>query len=201
MLPDNSVRDSSLWHRYQQGDTVALGQLMAEHYSTLLHYGTRFTRDTDCIRDCIQDVFVELWNRRKNLRLLTDEQVKPYLMTMLRRLLHAHYLDQQRFTFTNITEETSPALTSLSPEYELIDDEARAGNAHRIRELLEKLPARAREAVHLRFFDNLDRQAVAQIMGISEQSVSNLLQNAFRFLRQHATAEQFWFVLMPLFMV
>jgi DNA-directed RNA polymerase specialized sigma24 family protein len=38
----------------------------------------------------------------------------------------------------------------------------------------------------------MDRAAIAQIMGISEQSVSNLFQEAFRFIRRQVTSDQFW---------
>ncbi|ARK10639.1 sigma-70 family RNA polymerase sigma factor [Fibrella sp. ES10-3-2-2] len=192
--------ESMLWHRFQAGDSDALGELMARHYTTLLRYGTRFTRDTDCIRDCMQDVFVELWNRRDTLRSLGAGQVKTYLMTVLRRLLHEQYLNQSRFSFLNVDDDALPLSASFSPEDQLISAEMNTTNADRIRQLVSRLPQRAKEAIHLRFFDNLDRQAVAQIMGISEQSVSNLLQEAFRLLRQQTSTEQFWMVLLPLFL-
>lgn len=199
MSPDHIVEDAALWHCYQQGDPSALGQLMAAHYVSLLHYGTRFTRDTDRIRDCMQDVFVELWNRRDNLSQLTSGQVKPYLMTMLRRLLHEEHLNQQRFTLNSLTDESDQLPVALSPEEQLIGAEMALDTTHRIHLLIGKLPQRAKEAIHLRFFSNLERKDVAQIMGISEQSVSNLIQEAFRQLRQHTTAEQFWLVLLVLF--
>ncbi len=189
-----------LWQRFQTGDSDALGELMARHYTALLRYGTRFTHDTDCIRDCMQDVFVELWNRRDTLRSLGAGQVKPYLMTILRRLLHEQYLNQSRLSFLNADDNALPLSASFSPEDQLINAEMNTTNADRIQLLVGRLPQRAKEAIHLRFFDNLDRQAVAQIMGISEQSVSNLLQEAFRLLRQQTSTEQFWMVLLPLFL-
>ncbi|KAB7731792.1 sigma-70 family RNA polymerase sigma factor [Rudanella paleaurantiibacter] len=190
MSTANFVDDALLWHRFQRGDTTALGQLMSAHYSALLHYGSRFTRNTDNIRDCIQDTFVELWNRRDTLRSLTGGQVKPYLMTVLRRLLHQTYLHESRFTLLLSTDEA--ATESFSPEDRLIEQETGQLSNARIRQLLDELPRRSREAIYLRFFDNLDRAAIAQIMGISEQSVSNLFQEAFRFIRRQATSDQFW---------
>lgn len=192
--------ECALWHRFQQGDSDALGQLMAMHYAALLHYGTRFTRNTDAIRDSLQDVFVELWHRRENLRLLTAGQVKPYLMTTLRRLLHARHIDGQRFALAPLADDSERLPTTFSPEEQLIDDESHTETIHRVRQLIDRLPPRAREAVHLRFFDNLDRPAVAQIMGISEQSVSNLLHEAFRSMRQH-TIREFLLQVIPFFIV
>ena len=194
---ETSTDESALWHRFQQGDSDALGRLMAMHYPALFHYGSRFTRNTDSIRDGMQDVFVELWNRRENLRLLATGQVKPYLMTMLRRLLHEQPLDQEGFTLVQLTDESAQLPATYSPEEQLITDERHSHTSHRIRQLIDRLPPRAREAVHLRFFDNLDRVAVAQIMGISEQSVSNLLQEAFRLLRQRTDVREFLLQVIP----
>ncbi len=195
--------DALLWERFRAGDAGPLGELMSIHYTALLRYGTKFSRDTNFVRDCMQDVFVELWNRRATLSPLTSPQVRPYLMTILRRLLHKAYLRQQQIDFQDISENSSlPAfVVSFTHEDQLIDDEKTRGNLSRIRQLLDNLPRRSKEVIYLRFYDNLDRPAIAQIMGISEQSVSNLLQETLRLLRRHINAEQFWLLLLLCFAV
>lgn len=190
--------DALLWNRFQQGDTESLGQLMTQHYTTLIHYGTKFNRNTDFIRDCMQDMFVELWNRRATLSPLTASQVRPYLMTMLRRLLHQHHLHQQRIGFQDVSDGDESSLFAISfpPEEQFIDSETVQINKVRIGQLLDELPRRAKEAIYLRFYEELDRSAIAGIMGISEQSVSNLFQTTFRHLRQQMNAELFWLCLL-----
>jgi RNA polymerase sigma factor (sigma-70 family) len=190
--------DALLWRQFQQGDSASLGQLMTKHYTALIHYGTKFNRNTDFIRDCMQDIFVELWNRRTKLSLLSATQVRPYLMTMLRRLLHQSYLDKQRYDFQPISEDSDPSIfeISFSPEDQFITNENLHQHANRVGQLLDKLPLRAKEAVYLRFYENLDRSSIAQIMGISEQSVSNLFQTTFRQLREQIKPELFWLCLL-----
>lgn len=194
MHPEHSDTDAFLWSQFQKGDPESLGQLMTRHYPMLLRYGTRFTRNSCFVRDCLQDIFVELWNRRESLRVLDSGQVRPYLMTMLRRQLHQEYLQNQHFAFQDVSDQldfTLPDPTD-SAEAQLVEQEARHETTSRLRHLLHGLPARAREAIYLRYYDELERPAIARIMGISEQSVSNLLQEAFRILRRHARAEHFW---------
>lgn len=193
--PDN---DAWLWQRFKEGDSEALGQLMTDHYTALIRYGTRFTRDTDFVRDCMQDIFVELWNRRETVSLLTSERVRPYLMTMLRRLLHQQFLERQRYEFEPVSEQENGLVfdVTFSPEDMLIETEQSQHTADRIRQLLNQLPRRSKEAIYLRFYDNLDRAAIAQVMGISEQSVSNLFQETFRLLRRHVQSKQLWLFLL-----
>lgn len=190
--------DALLWEQFRAGDAGSLGELMSTHYTALLRYGTKFSRDTDFVRDCMQDVFVELWNRRATLSSLPSPQVRPYLMTMLRRLLHKAYVQRQQFDFQGFFDDDSlPAFAvSFTHEDQLIDDEKTRGNLSRIQQLLDNLPRRSKEVVYLRFYDNLDRPAIARIMGISEQSVSNLLQETLRLLRRHSNAEQFWLLVL-----
>ncbi|MBD2702069.1 sigma-70 family RNA polymerase sigma factor [Spirosoma sp. BT702] len=198
-MHSNTVDDDALlWHQFQQGDSASLGKLMTKHYTALIHYGTKFNRNTDFIRDCMQDIFVELWNRRATLSSLSTAQVRPYLMTMLRRLLHQHYLDQQRYDFQPISEDSDTSFfdISFSPEDQFISNENLHQHANRVGQLLDKLPRRAKEAIYLRFYENLDRSSIAQIMGISEQSVSNLFQTTFRQLRQQINTEFFWLCLL-----
>jgi RNA polymerase sigma-70 factor (ECF subfamily) len=52
----------------------------------------------------------------------------------------------------------------------------------RVREAIEKLPPRAREAVVLRRIEGLSGREIAQRMGISESTVSHYVDNAMRAL-------------------
>ncbi len=188
----NELDDNVLWLSFQEGDPDALGRLMTRHYNALLKYGTKFSRNPDLLRDCIQDVFVELWNRRRSLSQLTAPQVKPYLMTVLRRLIHQEALRNQRISFRPADDDMSAFDVAFTVEEQLIDEEQTRHTVSQINQLLNQLPRRAKEAVYLRFYENLDRTAIAGIMSISEQSVSNLFQEAFRLLRQQIKSEIFW---------
>ncbi len=48
---------------------------------------------------------------------------------------------------------------------------------------LQQLPARQREVLHLRYFQEIKNQEISEIMGISYQSVCNLLQRAIKQMR------------------
>jgi RNA polymerase sigma factor (sigma-70 family) len=194
----DATDDALLWGQFQQGDPIALGKLMTKNYTALIQYGTKFNREKDDLRDCIQDIFVDLWNCRTTLSRLTTSQVLPYLMAMLRRLLHKKHLLRQRVSLIPIDDEYEDTRfnISFSPEDQLIEAEKAQANTQHIQQLINQLPTRAKEAIYLRFYHNIDRPSIAQIMGISEQSVSNLFQTTFRQLRHKVSAEIFWLLLL-----
>jgi RNA polymerase sigma factor (sigma-70 family) len=73
----------------------------------------------------------------------------------------------------------------FSPEWSLIEQESLAETTHRVAEALNQLPKRQREVIYLRYYQNLERDEIADIMGVNPQSVSNLLQAAFKTFREN----------------
>ena len=73
VMPD----DQQLWLSFRGGDHNAYNLLVRKHANLLFSYGCKFSRDEDFIKDCIQDVFFELWNRREKISHAAS--VKAYL--------------------------------------------------------------------------------------------------------------------------
>jgi hypothetical protein len=57
--------EKSLWHDLLNGDKIALEFIMNEYMDSLFLYGKRFSTDTNFIEDCIQDLFIGIWQRRE----------------------------------------------------------------------------------------------------------------------------------------
>ena len=66
-MRDSAIKpEPDLIKRLHQGDEAALASLMRMYYNDLYHYASRFTKDHDLIKDCMQEVFISLWQRREN---------------------------------------------------------------------------------------------------------------------------------------
>src|SRR5262245_27359024 len=74
-----------LWNKFRNGSADAFGELMRTHYPDLFTYGTRFTRDTPLVKDCIQDLFLSLWMNRTTIG--ETSFIKYYLLKNLRQIL------------------------------------------------------------------------------------------------------------------
>ncbi|KAA6438477.1 sigma-70 family RNA polymerase sigma factor [Dyadobacter flavalbus] len=168
------------WKLFLAGDMPAFGKLMSQHFQILFHYGNKFSRDPEFVKDCIQDVFLNLWERRAYLA--SDVAVKPYLMASLRR--HMHRTSKNFNLETAAYEQDAEFDILFSVEQEFIENEATMMMAQRVKHFVDLLPARQKEVVYLRFFQDLDRSQIAHIMDVSPQTVSNLLQIALKQLRK-----------------
>lgn len=180
-MPAYPERDLDLWDAFRQGDEQAFAQIYGSYVHVLYRYGLKITQDTSLIEDCIQDLFIELWDSRT--RLGETDAIKFYLFRVMRRKVYKR-LSSRSFTHSDLLEVASD-ITVDSYESLLIIDQESAAQKDRLHQAMALLPARQREAVNLRFFHNFSYEQVADIMDINLQSVHNTIQKAMKLLRAH----------------
>jgi RNA polymerase sigma factor (sigma-70 family) len=183
-----------LWNEFRNGNADAFGELMRTHYPDLFNYGTRFTKDEELVKDCIQDLFLALWMNR--LTISETSFVKYYLLKSLRHnLTRAINKSRQRpeTHFQDLFNNAPPV------ENQLIREEHLADLAKKMRKVLAGLTRRQQEVIYLRFYMDADADEIAEIMSLSHQSVYNLLHDALRRLKKVSPKKAFWFPhLLPL---
>lgn len=179
-----TLNDAHLWQQLRAGSELALGRLIKKYFNPLQNYGYKFVRDEDFVKDCVQEVFIEVWSRRQNLS--QPESVRAYLLSSVRkRVLRTGY--RQKVMRENEAPDLENDLNfvEFSPEWSLIEQESLAEMTQKVADLLNQLPKRQREVIYLRFYQNLEREEIAEIMDVNPQSVSNLLQTAFKTFREN----------------
>jgi RNA polymerase sigma factor (sigma-70 family) len=181
MVDRNSISET-LWLRFKEGDPAAFDELAKKFYRTLYHYASKFSNDSDFIRDCLQELFLDLWEHRANLTKV--QSPKAYLFTALRHKIvrESEYL--KRFQHS---KEIAFAQTEVdhSVEHRLVDDEEQRLQLLKLHRQLSQLSRRQQEALYLRFFENLDNEAIATIMGMTRPSVANLISGTLKELKEN----------------
>jgi RNA polymerase sigma factor (sigma-70 family) len=171
--------DTLLWQRFRTGDSAAFDQLVQLYYRTLFRYGTRLDADDEYIKDCIQDVFVELWQRRNTVS--ETEFVKFYLLKSLRRRIfrgRAKWNAQWESLSDNYQFEVE-----FSIESRLITQETTFIQIQQLERLLNQLTKRQKEVIFLKFYQDLTHEQIADVMALNRQSVYNILHEAIQRLR------------------
>lgn len=176
-----SDKDSKIWNAFRHGNREALDYIFKEHASSLFSYGTRFTRDQELVLDCIQDLFVELWNRRQSLS--DTKSIKFYLLKSLRRrIARTVHSVRRRDAITDEVQYMEEKM-NFSIEQFMVAQEADQATKASLRRALEGLTKRQRESVYLKFFQGLNNEAIASVMGLTETSACTLVSQAIRALR------------------
>ncbi|WP_126243302.1 RNA polymerase sigma factor [Chitinophaga rhizosphaerae] len=169
------------WIRMKSGDLSAFERLYRAHVQPMMRYGLKITDDPALVQDCIQDLFEETWKNRQHLS--DTPYPKYYLLRALRNKL-SKALSKQSFVRNGELNLASGELLSGYVELEIVARETENLNRETLRHLLDELPRRQQEAIHLRFYHNVSYENIAEMMDMNYQSVLNLVQRALKALRK-----------------
>ena len=166
--------DEAVWSMFKRGDKEAFAILYQRHFKMLFQYGTKLADDSDLVKDCVHDVFVDLWKRKANLA--DPKSVKAYLLSAMQHKL-IRQLSRARSRQNKITPSDTPDLVRCR-EDQMIEDQIELEQNYVVNKALQVLTKRQREAVYLKFYCNLSYKEVAASMSISVDSIYNLISKA-----------------------
>jgi len=178
----------TLWNQFRQDDEPSFARLYQCYVQLLYNYCTQFSADKALIKDCIHDLFVELWQDRHTLGDTTS--VRYYLMASIKRKLVRHLNAQQKNTSSEEIPLEYHHLYTASAESYVIAQEDYLQTNRNLNEALEKLPRRQREAIFLKFYVNMTNEEISNFMKINIQSVYNLVFGALTSLKKQLSMER-----------
>jgi len=142
----------------------------------LIRYAHGYTGDLEDARDIVQDVFVKL---SQNLATLDHERLAPWLFTVCRNRALDHHRKHQRIVVMETETLDLEPSTDPAPNDAMETRET----ATALRELIETLPSRQREAVRLKFIAGLDYQQISSAMKTSIGNVGYLIHHGVAALK------------------
>lgn len=174
-----SLTDYQLWKDFRAGDLAAYSVIYRKYFFVLYSYGKRISHDHELIKDCIQDLFIKIWNNRETLADTTS--IRYYLLTSLKRKLfdtlelsNRRYLSEVDITdIENMESETSS------------EDRDPYGQKEKVLKAVAKLSKHRQQILQKKFFENRSNQEIANEFNITVQSVYNLVFKTLHSLRKN----------------
>lgn len=168
-----------IWDKMRSGDENAYRQIYENHFDMLHRYGRKIAWDEGQCEDCIQDLFIKLWQKRDSLG--TTDSIKNYLFTSLRRLIIRKQKDRSKATDPVDMKNHDDA----EPTFEefLIQDEIDEEKKQKLQSALTQISARQREVIYLRFYQNMEYEEICEVMNISYQGARNMLFKAVKSMK------------------
>ncbi len=175
-----TLSDGQLWAAFKSGNSRAYALIYERHVRLLFNYGSKISDDRDLVKDCIQDLFYHLWQRRQNLG--NTNRISFYLFKSLRRSL-----------VEKISKSSDSKNISIdyhfkvipSHENELVENQTWEDDRKKLTDALGKLPGRQKEAIYLKFYHNLSFEEIATIMAVNKRSIYKLIHKALHNLQKH----------------
>ena len=168
-------QNEQLVEALKSGSKAAFDEIYEMFWDRLLVFAFNILHDQQASEDIVQEVFVDLWQRRKHalithIRGFLFQAVKFQVVKHIRRKGNLQKYFQDFESRHYVLEEQPMEAEEL---------------AAAINESLESLPRRCREIFYLSRFEYKSNAEIAESLGLSNQTVKNQISKALQHLKQH----------------
>ncbi len=169
-----------IWERFRQKDDEAFSMLFETCAEYLYRYGRKFVSDDDFVRDCVQDLFIKLYNNRTSLS--STANPKSYLLLSMKNTIIDALCKTRRMMYVSPDD-----LPFIAEVYYLHEEDAPeaivTATGRKVKQAMETLNARQKEAIYLRLQLGLSYDEVSRMLGINYQSARNLIHRSITKIR------------------
>lgn len=177
MASYTNLLDLELWDLLKSGNRLAFDTIWYRYSPKLLNHAYNKTRDREDARDIVQETFITLWEKKETLQIKTT--LKGFLYTSIRnkilnKLLHEAVRDKYLASLLQFINDGIYETDHKIREQQLKDQIEL--------EILE-LPAKMREVFEMSRNLHLNHREIAEMLGISEKTVSRHISSAIAILK------------------
>ncbi|MEQ9289706.1 MAG: sigma-70 family RNA polymerase sigma factor [Cyclobacteriaceae bacterium] len=177
--------DQQLWAEFMNGNESAFAHIYSRFFGLLFNYGLKINTNRQMVSDCIQDLFVDIWNSRARLREV--EWLKTYLIKSLRRRILKESKTETSVLSSSLDEEYNFQI-ELSHDMQLIRQEDRLERANKLNEAMQQLTDRQKEAIFLKYHQRLSYEQIADVMTITVKATYKVMARAIEGLKSALSA-------------
>jgi len=172
-----SKDEARLIQRAREGDPAAFAEIYDLYQPAIYRYVFYRVGDVATAEDLTAEVFVRLVEKSDRL-VYRGRPLLAWLYTIARNLVTDHYRRAGRVTMLPLDEHLVAGTTSLeeSSEYTLTQQ--------RLAAAIARLTEDQRQVILLKFFEGLDNETVAQMVGKSIGAVKALQHRGLAALRR-----------------
>lgn len=176
-----------LIEEFQNGNINAFSELYDMYVQPLFYFGCNFTTDHELLKDCIQDTFIKIFQRKEDLH--NVRSFKTYLYISLKNKI---YDEMRRVSFISESEPQDLPLNYLDETVEetYVEHETRKKDLCLLANLLSCLSNRQRKAIELYYIEEKDYNEICSILNMNYQSVRNLVYRGMQKMRSNLTVAE-----------
>lgn len=169
--------ENPLWRRIRSSDITAFTQLYTDYYQFLFASGFRQCGDKEVTKDCLHDMFLEIWNSRESLPEV--EHAGSYLKTFLHRKILRAIPKEHNLSDVGSTEEIVN-----SYEHLLVQHQADAAVKEKLQQAIKHLTRSQMTIIRMKFFEGKSYEEIAAINNTTTRTIYNQVYQALKILRK-----------------
>lgn len=162
----------------KNGDVKAYEVIFKKYYQRLCNYASVLLKDKTESEEVVQQVFINIWNKRDVIEIETSLQSYLYRAVNNAGLNRLKQLKMQRGHHEHVKYESVSTAESTSQSISKNELERSLYAA------VERLPEQCRLTFQLSRFEGLKYQEIADELNVSVKTVENQVGKALKFLRE-----------------
>ena len=178
----DSLETNELWQRFKSGDDNALSSLYNRYIHQLYSYGLKIHGDESLVKDSIQEVFIQLIDRRKKIS--TSAFTTIYLFKSLRNKLLEELRSKNRRSDIVRSITVDDNNLEVSPEETFMQSEEEQSRLVIMKAALSRLSDYQREALFLKYSQGLEYEKIAELLEIDISSARTLIYRSLKKVKQ-----------------
>lgn len=165
---------SDLLKGLQMGDPKAFDALYYRYWESAYQSGFRWTKDSEIVKDALQEVFASVWLNRKK----TINNLEAYLKIAVRnRIFKALERSKEFVSLSELMDHHS--ISEISADQRINSGELNL----KLEKLVSALPPQRQKIVRLRFMEDFSTRSIAEMLEINQKTVQNQLSRAVESMR------------------
>lgn len=181
---DPEATDTQLVLRARDGEVSAFGELLQRHQRAVYGVVSRMVDDRDDVDDIVQEVFVLAYRSIDRFRGDSAFSTWIYRIAVNTTIKQMKKIKIRRSASID-DPDTGLNDTLTASDCDPEDEAQRRARSRALREAIETLPDKHREAVVLHYFQNCSCDEIAKAMGCSVGTVWSRLHYACKKLQGH----------------
>lgn len=175
---DKKTRENELEFLFAKvvanNDQDAFKEIFYTYFNSLCYFANQYTNTKQESEDLVQDVFFDIWDKRKNI--VINSSLKNYLVSSVRNRC-VDFTRKQKTKDKYLSATISQTISLEYNDYPIL--ELRAA----LQKALEKLPAQSSQIFQLNRFQGLTYTQIAEKLSISVKTVEAHMSRVLKFLQ------------------
>lgn len=176
-MPETFSNNYILISSLRDGNNDAFKFLIHTYNRKLNVYAFNLIHDKDLAEDIVQNVFLKIWKKRKNLK--TEASIK----NLLYKSVYNEFIDQYRKNKKTVSLEKK-YLEVLSSVVEQENEQSLELLFRTVKKEIENLPPKCKQTFLLSKKEGLTNMEIAEYLNVSIKSVEKHITKAFAILRE-----------------
>ncbi|AUP78619.1 RNA polymerase sigma factor [Flavivirga eckloniae] len=181
---EETIQEESeeVWIKFVNGDKNAFTSIYNLNVDALFSYGMKLNPEKGFVKDCIQDVFLDIYEHRKQIS--TPKNIRFYLFKALKHTMFRELKKERKKSHLPEHENLS-FITAYNIETKTISTEVEEHQKELVAKIIKELTPKQQEILYLRFTKGFSYIEISEIININHNSVRKQVYRVIKKLRKN----------------